>query len=257
MPSLLRAPGVSARFLDLLAQEPLDRSRILDVGCGAGRLSLVLAQAAKWVVGLDREAPLIQEARRRAAAAHLANVEFHEADVEADSYEPWRPDLVTAHLCASDAIIERAARALAPGACLAMVSFHVDQWKETGKVSRFAYSEARMRVTLESNGFTVEALEVERDVRRFDSVEEGLAAAVGLEDRWKADGRWFRYIAFLESGGRTLTRSHLLVKARRGGAQPQASRADNRQGEAQPQASRADNRQGEAQPQASRADQRK
>jgi hypothetical protein len=40
---------------------------------------------------------------------------------------------------------------------------------------------------------------------------------VGLEDRWKADGRWFRYIAFLESGGRTLTRSHLLVKARREG----------------------------------------
>jgi len=215
MPSLLQAPGVSARFLDLLAQEPLDRGRILDVGCGEGRLSLPLAPAAKWVVGLDREASLIEEARRRAAAAHLANVEFHVADVEADPYEPWRPDLVTAHLCASDAIIERAARALAPGAGLAMVSFHVDQWKETGKVSRFAYDETRMRAALESHGLAVEALEVEQDVRRFDSVEEGLAAAVGLEDRWKADGRWFRYIAFLESGGRTLTRSHLLVKARR------------------------------------------
>jgi len=232
MPSLLQAPGVSARFLDLLAREPLDRSRILDVGCGAGRLSLALAPAAKWVVGLDREAPLIQEARQRAAAAHLTNVEFHEADVEADSYEGWRPDLITAHLCASDAIIERGARALAPGACLAMVSFHVDQWKETGKVSRFAYDETRMRAALESRGFAVEALEVERDVRRFDSVEEGLAAAVGLEDRWRADGRWFRYIAFLESGGRTLTRSHLLVKARRQGeqgeAKPKASRADNK-----------------------------
>ena len=235
MPSLLQAPGVSARFLDLLAGEPLDRSRILDVGCGAGRLSLALAPAAKWVVGLDREAPLIQEARQRAAAAHLANVEFHEADVEAESYEGWRPDLITAHLCASDAIIEHAARALAPRACLAMVSFHVDQWKETGKVSRFAYDEARMRITLESRGFAVEALEVERDVRRFDSVEEGLAAAVGLEDRWRADGRWFRYIAFLESGGRTLTRSHLLVKARKQGKQGQ-------QGEVKPKASRADNK---------------
>jgi SAM-dependent methyltransferase len=218
MPSVCQAPGVSARFLDWLAREPLGRSRILDVGCGAGRLSLALAPASKWVVGLDREAPLLEEARRRAAAADLANVEFHEADVEADSYEPWRPDLVTAHLCASDAIIERAAQALAPGSCLAMVSFHVDQWKETGKVSRFAYDEARMRAALESRDFAVEALEVERDVHRFDSVEEGLAAAVGLEDRWKADGRWFRYIAFLESGGRTLTRSHLLVKARRGAA---------------------------------------
>jgi SAM-dependent methyltransferase len=230
MPSLLQAPGVSARFLDLLAEERLDRNRILDVGCGAGRLALALAPVSKWVVGLDREARLIKEARHRAAAAHLANVEFHEADVEADSYEPWRPDLVTAHLCASDAIIERAGRALAPGLCLAMVSFHVDQWKETGKVSRFAYNEARMRTALESRGFTVEALEVEREVRRFNSVEEGLAAAVGLEDRWKADGRWFRYIAFLESGGRTLTRSHLLVKARQ----------QARQGEVKPKASRAD-----------------
>jgi len=167
MPSLQQAPGVSARFLGLLAREPLDRSRILDVGCGAGRLSLALAPAAKSVVGLDREASLIQEARRRAADAHLANVEFHEADVEVDFYERWRPDLVTAHLCASDAIIERAARALVPGACLAMVSFHVDQWKETGKVSRFAYDESRMRIALESHGFAVEALEVERGGRSY------------------------------------------------------------------------------------------
>ena len=171
------------------------------MGCGAGRLSLALAPASQ--LG-GRPRPRDRRSSRRPAgarrAARLANVEFHEADVEADSYEAWRPDLVTAHLCASDAIIERAARALAPGGCLAMVAFHVDQWKETGKVSRFAYDEARMRTALESHGFAVEALEVEQDVRRFESVEEGLAAAVGLEDRWRADGRWFRYIAFLESG---------------------------------------------------------
>jgi ubiquinone/menaquinone biosynthesis C-methylase UbiE len=188
---------------------------VLDVGCGWGRLSLALAPAAKWVIGLDRDAALIQDARRRAAAAGLSNVEFHEADVESEDYERWQPDLVTAHLCASDAIIERASRALPPASCLAMVAFHVDQWKETGKVSRFAYGEERMARVLGEHGFAVESLEVEREVQRFSSVEEGLAAAVGLADRWKADGRWFRYIAFLESGGRTLTRSHLLVKARR------------------------------------------
>ena len=215
MPSLIQAAGVSPRFLELLAREPLSDSRVLDVGCGSGRLSLALAPVARSVVGLDRDAAAIEEARRRAAAAGLTNVEFHEADVEAEPYEPWRPDLVTAHLCASDGIIERAAAALRPGSCLAMVAFHVDQWKETGRVSRFAYNRARMRTRLEGAGFRVEALEVEREVRRFGSVEEGLAAAVGLEDRWRTDGRWFRYIAFLESGGRTLTRSHLLVKARR------------------------------------------
>jgi hypothetical protein len=96
-----------------------------------------------------------------------------------------------------------------------MVAFHVDQWKETGKVSRFAYDEARLRASLERAGLRVEALEVEAEVQRFGSVEEALAAAVGLEERWRADGRWFRYITFLEQGGRTLTRSHLLAKARR------------------------------------------
>lgn len=215
MPTLIQAPGISPRFLDLLAREPLSDLRVLDVGCGSGRLTLALASAARSVVGLDRDAPALDEARRRAAAADLANVEFHEADVERVGYESWRPELVTAHLCASDAIVERAAAALAPGRCLAMVAFHVDQWKETGRVSRFACDETRMRSTLERAGFQVEALEVEQQVQRFGSVEEGLAAAVGLEDRWRVDGRWFRYIAFLESGGRTLTRSHLIVKARR------------------------------------------
>jgi SAM-dependent methyltransferase len=215
VPSLLQAAGVSPRFLDLLTREPLGELRVLDVGCGSGRLTLALAAAARSVVGLDRDAGALDEARRRAAAAGLANVELHEADVEGVAYEGWRPELVTAHLCASDAIVERAAAALPRGHCLAMVAFHIDQWKETGRVSRFAYDEARMRSVVKGAGFAVEALEVEQEVQRFGSVEEGLAAAVGLEDRWRTDGRWFRYIAFLEGGGRTLTRSHLLVKARR------------------------------------------
>ena len=71
-------------------------------------------------------------------------------------------------------------RALAGGGCLALVAFHVDQWRETGKVSRFAYDEDRLRAALERAGFSVEALEVEQSVQRFQSLEEALAAAVGL-----------------------------------------------------------------------------
>jgi SAM-dependent methyltransferase len=210
------APGVSPRFLGLLAEEGLAGKRVLDVGCGWGRLTLALAGSAAHVVGLERDAGLVAEARRRAREAGRANAEFHEADVETIEYTPWAPGLVTAHLCASDAIIERASRALPEGACLGMVAFHVDQWRETGRVSRFAYDEARMDRALRAAGLVPEAIEVERHVQEFGSVEEALGAAVGLEDRWRTDGRWFRYIAFVEQGGRTLTRSHLLVKARRG-----------------------------------------
>ena len=207
--------ALSPRFLALLAAEGIEGMRALDVGCGSGRLALWLAPRVKHVVGLDRDGGALREARRLADSAGISNVEFHEADVEREEYDRWQPGLVTAHLCASDAIIERAGRALAPGGCLAMVAFHVDQWKETGKVSRFAYDQSRMERALRFRGFTPEVVEIERDVARFGSVEAGLAAAVGLEDKWRADGRWFRYIAFLEEGGRTLTRAHLIVKARR------------------------------------------
>jgi SAM-dependent methyltransferase len=211
----MTAAGPSPRLLAMLEAEGLAGKRVLDVGCGAGRLSLALAPRAGHVVGLDREAGLVAEARRRAAAAGLANAEFHVADVDREEYAPHRPDLVTAHLFASDAMIERAARALPPGGVLALLCLHTDQWRETGRPSRFAYDEARMAAALRAAGLRAECLEVERDERRFASVEEALAAAVGLEERWRADGRWFRYLAYLEGGGRSLTRSHLLVKARR------------------------------------------
>ena len=185
------------------------------MGVGALGRALGLGAAAVFPACPERYYERISVARRRAERAGLANVEFHVADVEKEDYRSWDPGLVTAHLIASDAIIERSGRALPSGGCLAMVAFHVDQWRETGKVSRFAYDEDRMRAALERAGFSVEALEVERSVQRFASVEEALAAAVGLQERWRADGRWFRYIEFLESGGRTLTRSHLIVKARR------------------------------------------
>jgi predicted TPR repeat methyltransferase len=210
-----RPSGISPRFLELVEAEDLSAMRVLDVGCGWGRLSLLLARRAASVVGLDREAASIREAGERAARQGLTNIEFHEANVERDEYTAWAPALVTAYLCASDAIIDRAARALTSGRCLAMVSFHVDQWRETGRVSRFAYDEAKMEASLRRAGFAPEAIEVEREVQEFASVEEALAAAVGLADRWKSDGRWHRYLRFLEEGGRTLTRSHLLVKARK------------------------------------------
>ena len=214
---MLKAPasGLSPRFLALFPDGSLADRRLLDVGCGAGRVALALAPACRWTVGLDREPTLIEEARERAARAGLVNIEFHVADVEEDEYHTWRPDVVTAHLCASDAIVERAARALPPGGFLAMVAYPADQWRETGKVSRFAYDEGHLRASLRRAGLEVEALDVDAEVQRFGSVEEALAAAVGLEELWRADGRWFRYIEFLEKGGRTLTRSHLVAKARR------------------------------------------
>jgi SAM-dependent methyltransferase len=213
--------GVSPTFWRLVTEEPLADFDVLDVGTGSGRVALALARLCRRVVGLDRDGGALAVARQRAAAASLGNVEFIEGDADkrGDYFEiaaGWEnPDLIVAHLCVSDDIIENASKSLAPGRVLALVAFHTDQWCETGRASRFAYDEARLRGELAECDFAVEHLEVEREVQRFASVEEALAAAIGLEERWRADGRWFNYVRFLEQGGRTLTRSHLIVKARR------------------------------------------
>lgn len=206
---------ISQTFLGLLGEEDLKDKAVLDIGTGTGRLALLLAPRARRVIGIDQDASAIEEARARAAAAGVQNVEFHLADAEALEYEAFAPEMVVAHLCMSDAIIARAGRALAPGECLAFVAFHVDQWRETGRVSRFAYDEMRLASVLRAHGFVPEHLEVERTVTRFETVEEGLDVGAALEKKWKADGRWQPYVAFLRGGGRTLTRSHLVVKARR------------------------------------------
>lgn len=214
-------PGVSPRFWALVQAEPLERADVLDVGTGVGRIALALGSRCRRVLGIDRDAGALAEARRHAAAAGLANVEFAEIDAEAradyrDLAPGWaRPALVVAHLCMSEAIIAATARTLGAGETLVFVALHADQWRETGRRSRFAYEEAEARRQLEGHGFAVEHLEVEQEVQRFESVEQGLAAAIGLAEKWKSDGRWFRYIKFLEDGGRTLTRSHLVAKARR------------------------------------------
>ncbi len=209
------AEGLSPAFLDLLRAEPLAELTVLDVGTGSGRLALALAPFCRAVVGVEREARLIDEARKKASATGVTNARFVVGDVEVEEYAPFKPDMVVAYLCMSDAIAERAGRVLKPGRVFAFVAFHTDQWKETGRPSRFAYGEVGARRLLKRTGFAVEHLVAEREVQRFETVEQGLAAAVALQERWKADGRWFRYVKFLEDGGRTLTRAHLVVKARR------------------------------------------
>src|SRR5947207_7793832 len=129
------AEGPSPAFLELLEAEPLGELTVVDVGTGAGRLALALAPRARAVVGVDREARLIDEARKGAAAAGLRNVRFVVGDVEVEEYAPFKPDMVVAHLCVSDAIAERAGRVLKPGGVFAFVAFHTDQWKETGRPS--------------------------------------------------------------------------------------------------------------------------
>ena len=72
---------VSAALLELAA--PRAGEQVLDVGCGCGASTLDIARATGpdgRVMALDISAPMLAEGRARAAAAHVDNVQWLEAD---------------------------------------------------------------------------------------------------------------------------------------------------------------------------------
>ena len=79
--------GVFAKYLEKGALEFFDRltiapgTRLLDVGCGAGQLTLPAARRGIKVTGLDLAANLVQQARSKAAAEGL-QIRVDEGDAE-------------------------------------------------------------------------------------------------------------------------------------------------------------------------------
>lgn len=68
---------------------------VLDIGCGTGTTSLELARlvgGSGHVTGVDVSAPMLEEARRRADGAGLANLSFVVADAGTHQFEPRHYD---------------------------------------------------------------------------------------------------------------------------------------------------------------------
>lgn len=68
-------PQLAAKLQQWL--DPLPTDRILDVGCGDGKLTAIFAQAAQHVIGLDAS-PMMIEAAQREFGSPCA--EFHVVD---------------------------------------------------------------------------------------------------------------------------------------------------------------------------------
>ncbi|MBI4379588.1 MAG: class I SAM-dependent methyltransferase [candidate division NC10 bacterium] len=211
--------GLSATLLRLIREEPLHDRTILDVGCGSGRLTLTLAKEVGRIIGIDRANEVIEQARQHAAALRLDHVTFHCLDAEVIDYRDLGPiSLVVANLCMSDEILRRAAAVLSPGDAIAFAAFHVDQWKESGRISQYAYGEGHVETALSEAGFEPVYLGVEREVLSFAAPDEGLTylEGSGLSAKWKADGRRQGFVTYLQGSGREFTvRARVIIKARR------------------------------------------
>jgi SAM-dependent methyltransferase len=82
------APGLADELARVLSLD--GRGRLIDVGCGPGVLTLLLAHLFAEAVGVDADAGMVAEAERRAAEAGIANARWLRARGEELS-----PDLGT------------------------------------------------------------------------------------------------------------------------------------------------------------------
>jgi len=87
-------------FLDLMDKYVARESRILDLGCGTGRLAFPLAETGRSVMGIDGSEKMIEFCARRAQKNQVKNIRFfrmkfpEEADLE-------KIGLVDAVICSS------------------------------------------------------------------------------------------------------------------------------------------------------------
>lgn len=125
----MRALDLPARAIEeaLLARLPQGRlGRVLDIGCGTGRMMEVLSPRADQVLGIDLSRRMLALARTRIAERGLANCSVRQADMARIALPDASFDVVV--LCmvlhyADDpaAVLAEAARLTAPGGRVAVV----------------------------------------------------------------------------------------------------------------------------------------
>jgi ubiquinone/menaquinone biosynthesis C-methylase UbiE len=81
MASVKDPSGTEARALAALGD--FDGKRVLEIGCGDGRLTWLYAERAAEVLGVDTEEDWIREARAALPDQLKDRVEFRVADVQA------------------------------------------------------------------------------------------------------------------------------------------------------------------------------
>jgi 2-polyprenyl-3-methyl-5-hydroxy-6-metoxy-1,4-benzoquinol methylase len=132
----------------LESRVPSRARRVLDVGCGDGFLAARLAWRVPDVTALDLDAPVLERARARFAAAP---VEWRQGDVmTADlpraSFDAVVSNAALHHIDDTRAALERLAGLVSPGGTMAVVTFvkpslrnglwHLTSWVACGVVNR-------------------------------------------------------------------------------------------------------------------------
>ena len=73
-------PGFELRLIERVVS--LRRKRILEIGCGDGRLTFEYAPMASSVLAIDPDRPSIDEAAREREARGIENIDFRVGSIE-------------------------------------------------------------------------------------------------------------------------------------------------------------------------------
>lgn len=105
-----------AKLID--AVRPTQDDRVLDVGCGPGRLSLSLAEITGHVTGIDLTPEMLAQAKAHQADRRIANVEWVQGDILPMPFQEQRFTLVVTqatfhHLADPQAVLREMIRVCA------------------------------------------------------------------------------------------------------------------------------------------------
>jgi len=115
--------AASSPFMD--AVNPSATDRVLDVACGVGRLTLMLARLAQHVTGIDLTAAMIDQGRVLQSEAGIANVEWRVGDILPLPFPDGAFSLVVSqaafhHLADPAAALAQMVRVCSPGGRIAI-----------------------------------------------------------------------------------------------------------------------------------------
>jgi demethylmenaquinone methyltransferase/2-methoxy-6-polyprenyl-1,4-benzoquinol methylase/ArsR family transcriptional regulator len=137
--------------------------RLLDIGCGAGRMLELLAPHAERAVGVDLSPAMLGVARAQLEQAGLRNVQLRQGDiyalpVEQDSVDVAIVYQVLHYLDNPARALREAARVLAPGGRLIVVDFaphHCEALRENHAHRRLGFPAAEVSAYLREAGLSL------------------------------------------------------------------------------------------------------